>query len=460
MKFGILPPDLIKKYNKLRSYQKDHLCYAPFNNLYFGSGGKVTACCYNQTHILGKYPKDSITEIWTGKKVKELRDAISTNSLETGCQLCKTQLIAENFDGTKAKEFDFHGENSNSYPTNIQFELSNICNLECEMCTGEFSSLIRKNREKLPPIPDAYNGSFLLQLEGILPNIRNAQFFGGEPFLIDIYFKIWEKIIEINPRIQIAIQTNGTILNKRVESIFQRSPFDISISLESLHKEPYERIRKNASFYRTRENIKWFRNYAQTKGTFFGISVCALNNNWKEYPEFIDFVNSIEAPIYFHTITQPKHLSYSNLEKKELELIIQFLKKYSPPETTPIEKKNSTHYRDLIKQIEFYHYQKDFGFTKPESLQNFKELINFYMKFIQNDPDCAQPEKDQIKISLQTKLNQMEKILEGKISIKTILSKFNLNDYPTVWGSIQQILNHSIQELEDLVREKIERDHS
>jgi MoaA/NifB/PqqE/SkfB family radical SAM enzyme len=52
-------------------------------------------------------------------------------------------------------------KHSGRYPSMLELELNNTCNLECVMCIGELSSSIRKNREKLPAIRSPYDEAFV-----------------------------------------------------------------------------------------------------------------------------------------------------------------------------------------------------------------------------------------------------------------------------------------------------------
>jgi len=56
------------------------------------------------------------------------------------------------------------------------------------MCHG---SIIEhsQNRDKLPLSPLAYDDAFVKQLK-IIPYLKEAKFYGGEPFLIPIYYDI------------------------------------------------------------------------------------------------------------------------------------------------------------------------------------------------------------------------------------------------------------------------------
>ena len=188
---GPLTQDLIEAYDESRiNHPHESLCNAPFSNMYFGHDGNVTACCYNRTHELGTYPHQTVKEIWTSSKAEELRDLLSKNDLSSGCGSCEKLLLSKNFDAVIAKNYDLLPYSAN-YPTKLEFELDNTCNLECTMCFGEFSSSIRKNRENKPPLLSAYNDAFVDQLEEFIPNLHSTRFFGGEPFLIDIYYNIW-----------------------------------------------------------------------------------------------------------------------------------------------------------------------------------------------------------------------------------------------------------------------------
>ncbi|HLP18740.1 MAG TPA: radical SAM protein, partial [Chitinophagales bacterium] len=298
--YNSLAKPLLKEYNQHRPLgPQKYACYAPFKSIYFGHHGRAIACCYNRTHLLGEYPKNSIKDIWFGAEADKLREFIKHDDLSLGCTGCKQQLVAGNFDAVKAKQYDERTMNRNRYPSVMEFELSNICNLECEMCSGDFSSLIRTKREKLPPLAMAYDDAFVKQLEEFIPYLDEVKFYGGEPFLIEIYYQIWEKIMEINPKVRISVQTNATVLNNRVKRILENTDFHINVSFDSLQKETYESIRINADFERTLENMKWFRDYAKSRNTFFGISACAMQQNWRELPAFIRFCNEWDVPVYF-----------------------------------------------------------------------------------------------------------------------------------------------------------------
>jgi MoaA/NifB/PqqE/SkfB family radical SAM enzyme len=344
--------------NSLAAYQKQRgtstkfaICHAPFKNLYFGHRGVVTACCYNRLYELGTWPQSTIKQIWEGEKANSLRAHLKQNSLLKGCSVCELQLSAGNFSGFKAAQFDGDTLNENGYPSVFEFELDNTCNLECVMCSAEYSSSIA-NRNGTKVYTSPYDNKFVGELAEFIPYLKQAKFYGGEPFMIKLYYEIWDAIGNLNSDCNIIIQTNGTILNTRIKDLLEKCNFSINISLDSLNKENYERIRVNASFETVISNLQYFYEYAKRKKSFFGLSACIMKQNWHEAPDFVNFCNERNIKLYFHTVLSPRSASLSFLDKHELESIISTLKAVTFKEPgTDQQKENINHYHQFIKQL-------------------------------------------------------------------------------------------------------------
>jgi MoaA/NifB/PqqE/SkfB family radical SAM enzyme len=341
-------------YNKSRSPGKEqYACYAPLKNIYFGHHGKAVACCYNRFHVLGTYPEQSIKQIWFGEKAGELRSYLKNYDLSHGCLSCLTQIKAGNYDAAKAKQYDDQKLNDNKYPSVIEFELDNTCNLECVMCSGDFSSLIRKNRDKKPPIESPYDDTFIEQLKEFIPYLEEVKFYGGEPFMIPIYYKIWDLIVSINPAVRISIQTNATMLNSRIKDLLELGNFHINISLDSVNKAIYEHIRVNAKYEYVMANVHWLIDYCKRKNTFIGISACAMKQNWRDIPNILSFCNEQEVQLYLHTVFFPETSAIRLLPAADLNTISRFISSYLDklPSSTSIHKKNKKHFTDFLKQV-------------------------------------------------------------------------------------------------------------
>jgi len=355
--FHPLDKDLISEYNFVRtSPNKEYLCFAPLTSLFFDVTGDVYACCENTVYKYAVYPDQSIHDIWFGEKVQKLREHIRNNDLNLGCFLCSYNIETKNFSGVKARFYDY-AKSTGEFPVRMEFQLANTCNLECAMCDGWSSSLILKNKYKLPPLSNPYNDHFVEQLEEFIPHLQQAFFVGGEPFMIELYYKIWEKIIELNPSCVISVQTNGTILNQKVKALLEKGNFEINVSLDSVRKENYEKIRKNATFEKTMQNIDYFVDYCKRKNTVFQFTSCPMQNNWKEIPELIRFANNKDVRMMFHTVLYPHNFTLFGFNDNKLKLVNNYLVEASLklPEETCTGKFNRQSMETLIYQISHFY---------------------------------------------------------------------------------------------------------
>lgn len=321
----------IKAFNQSRSVRNPaYLCYAPALSLNFDQTGNVTACCFNRQYVLGSYPQNTIDAIWSGEKIKELRESLASNNLAKGCGLCDRMIEENNYDSVLINHFDDYvplikKQNSQQASTGLidsllrtfsrnkegepdaaplvfEFEISNHCNLECIMCGGKWSSAIRKNREKLPPLRSPYDKEFVNQVKKYLPQLARANFLGGEPFLIGPYYDIWEAIIEVNPKVDVGITSNGTMLSSRARAIIQGLPnCRITLSIDSLTKNTWESIRRNGHFEDLESNIEWLLSSKKLKS----FSVCPMIQNWKEIPDIMKFCDKNDLDIYFNVVYGP-----------------------------------------------------------------------------------------------------------------------------------------------------------
>lgn len=323
-----VPEDVLTAYQAQRNPDaRRALCHAPASSLYFGATGEVTACCFGRSEPYGVWPQSSLQEIWFGPKPSALQAGMAGSSLPRLCKLCHEQMVARNFKNMLAAPYDHLvpllpqavASDGRRWPVKMEFELSTKCNLECAMCTGDLSSAIRANRDKLPPLPQVYDHRFVEQLEEFVPHLQEVKFLGGEPFLIEIYYSIWELFVEHNPDCVISIATNATVLSPKIVRLLEKLNFEIVISLDSLVPETYERIRVNAKFAKVIESVDRFARLSAARGRSISIAVCPMVNNWREMPALVRFANDRNATICFNTVAWPDHLSLRSLKPAVLQ---------------------------------------------------------------------------------------------------------------------------------------------
>ncbi|HRW20788.1 MAG TPA: radical SAM protein [Bacteroidales bacterium] len=359
----------IKSYQFTRhSGPEQDICYAPSRSIYFGFEGIVVPCCFNRDYIYGIYPKNSVKEIIESGQRSFLQNHLKTQDFSHGCKHCLNLIESYNFQGVEARLYDGLKHNKNNYPSEMIFELDNTCNLECLMCEGKFSSSILKNRDKKQYQPGPYDKEFVNQLIPYLKHLEVAKFLGGEPFLINLYYNIWDEIIKCNKACTINLQTNGTVFNDKIASLLERGKFQIGISIDSLKKERFEKIRKNANFEQVLKNLDKFIDYSHRHNTFVNLSVCPMKQNRDEIPEIVKFCNNKGIFVYFNTV-YTKSYNLRELSSGELLNLLKNYKSVHLKSKSYISKRNISFFKSLISQIEDWYKQK-----KDEEIFNEKRL--------------------------------------------------------------------------------------
>lgn len=339
-------------------------------------------CCVNRDHLLGTYPKNSIKEAWTGAAADQLREYLKKGDMSLGCQGCYELIKSKSYHSAPSRVYDTFKSYDFTYPKKMDFELSNSCNLECITCRGELSSSIRKNREKLPPMPMLYGDDFVNELEEFIPHLEKAYFAGGEPFRIGIYEQIWDKMIVLNPDIHVTVQTNGTLLTERIKSILGKLNFNIAVSIDAINKEPFEMIRKNAVHEVVFRNIQYFSDYCRNKGTELTVSFTPMARNWKEIPQAIEFCNNLKCKIAFNNLSYPKKLAFSSLPKSEIVNALNYLKEHNVPRNSEWENENHKAYHSVVSHLEFIlsNYKNEDVLVLPKG--EFEAYLVSYKSFL------------------------------------------------------------------------------
>jgi molybdenum cofactor biosynthesis enzyme MoaA len=426
------------------------VCKAPFSNMFFDVNGKVHACCLSWK-CSEEIQNNSIDRIWKGEKFNLLRNKIIEKDLSFACNICNSQIKNNNSHLALSNMFNGFAKFNTEYPVMMEFELSNTCNLECIMCNKNFSSSIRKNRDKLPPVKIPYDDDFILQVEKYIPYLEKARFVGGEPFLTELYYKIWDRIIVINPQITISVGTNGTILNDRIKKLLEKGKFEIVFSIDSLIKNNYEMIRKNADFDTVINNLDFFRDYCLRKGTFFNIAVCPMQQNWTELPGLVKYCNEKDVDIFFNTVIEPFECALWPLSGEKLDEIRVYLEKQNISECHgKTESHNITRYNELINQIKTWKEKsliRERNIGNHDNAESGKSRFIFEKKikdFINNNEDHSFKDKNQKIDCFINKIDKISGELPVYIDRDYLFSILNGMDIKSV---ADRLINSSIESL-------------
>ena len=433
--------DLYKQYNLFRpNGPKPVFCYVPFNSLTFSFSGAVFACSYNREVQLGKYPDQSIDEIWNGKEAKELRKHLLNNDLNYGCQHCHYFVEKGKFSNLKPLVFDKYYQNTEAlFPQVMEFELSNECNLECQMCVGEVSSSIRKNRDKLPPIPMPYNDAFLEQLGKYIPHLKEAKFYGGEPFLISIYYKIWELIKQLNPKLPLFVITNGSHWNSKIETLINELDFDVAVSIDAVDKNILESIRKNIQHNKLMQNIRRFSEVCRKKGKYLSLSFTVQKDNWRELPKLIELCNEVDAFIFVSYLERPRQFSITEFNTTQMQEVMAYMKNVSLPKFSQKERHNARCFEDFKNYIQTY-------IDNPDEKRYHQ--YSFDSEIVKEKNPELYKTGDYIILSHKGNRKELEVTILHAFSTMPTLEKFNAQE---VLGKLDECVSIYTEEEKELV---------
>ncbi|MBL8774572.1 MAG: SPASM domain-containing protein, partial [Acidimicrobiales bacterium] len=135
-------------------------CRAPQVTMHFSVAGNVHACCANGTYSYGDATMKPLVDIWEGARRRAMADDLSNGHYPVGCEGCAIEHGLGNRRSTPASAYDDYLEGSPAWPRQLEFTLSNRCNLACIQCNGDNSSTIRAQREGRPPMPMPYGDGF------------------------------------------------------------------------------------------------------------------------------------------------------------------------------------------------------------------------------------------------------------------------------------------------------------
>jgi radical SAM protein with 4Fe4S-binding SPASM domain len=349
------------------------VCKAPAKALYFHPDGEVTPCCLTKgKYSYGKYPVQSIAEILKSESRKKHKQYLANNNLSLGCDVCENNLKIGNYTGVMAYNYKDFKLKSKTI-SRIDFELSHKCNFDCIMC--------ERNKTDCNTI---YGEGFLNEIMPFLRDLKYANFIGGEPFIIDIYYKIWDFIIGNNPNCIITVQTNASIISPRIKNLLSHPNFLVVLSLDAIDEEKYSIIRKNGNLKTFNENFRFFNAAMKNKGSKLQISVCPMRINRNDITDIIRFCNDNECKIYFNYVEYPDYLSFKQTPAKYLDSLVNYYRNELQDfkQETDNERENFEAFNGFINLLEYW-YRESLDWeanavtvSKADIISLLKEKVN------------------------------------------------------------------------------------
>ncbi|KLR62231.1 radical SAM superfamily enzyme [Actinobacteria bacterium IMCC26207] len=314
---------------KIASLAFESACYAPTVSMYFDQFGKVRACCQNTGALMGDVAQQSIRDIWESASTARMRSALKVGDYSEGCGFCEWQVNQGDEAIVFARVFDDHTvtQEHPRWPVQMEFSMTNSCNLQCQMCNGDWSSSIRTHREHRPPLPVVYQDSFFEELAEFLPHLEKVNFLGGEPFLGKEPLRVMTMLAELPHPPEVAVTTNGTQWSNRIEQICEQLPISFVLSLDGITASTYEGIRIGADFEQVMANLERFESYATRHGTKVSLAHCLMRSNWHEFAQFLRFAEDRGFEVGMNEVIFPVELSLFQMPPEELSHVVSAMER-------------------------------------------------------------------------------------------------------------------------------------
>jgi len=251
-------------------------CIYPWIHLHAYPTGEAYPCCHAEMKpgVVGNCRTQTLEEIWTGKPMQDLRNAMLTETPHAACTRCYEQEESGFFSGRRSAN-KHHGHHVKKLETN-PFEMtywdirfSNLCNLKCRSCGHIFSSQWYQDQAKLAG-PEWKQRNTVLnyagrtemdmweQLEPHLDYVEQIYFAGGEPLLMEEHYRILDELVRRKRfDVRLIYNTNFTHTNLKGNSVFEYwSQFDsvaVGASLDAMGARG-EYIRKGTDWEVVEQN--------------------------------------------------------------------------------------------------------------------------------------------------------------------------------------------------------------
>ena len=277
----------------------------------FVSHRGVSLCCVNDD----KHKNMKPSEFWSSTIRKDASANMEAQKEVKGCDGCyKTEskkmpsarTFANGYDSLPVKKF----------PTMLDVDFSNFCNLKCVMCGPQRSSEWAKDLGL--PI-SSISHDFIKDLADISGDLQQLTIQGGEPTIMKEYEYYFSLLKEkgIIQNIDLQIITNATNVNKRFYSLLTEfKSIRLSISIDA--------------YGLANDYIRWPSNFSQIEKNLIEIS--NLPNNVQI--ELLNSLNVLSMFNYYQFLQWCKKIEGIFEAKKKIFRIVpmkvQSPKKYSP----------------------------------------------------------------------------------------------------------------------------------
>jgi organic radical activating enzyme len=236
----------ISEHDKFLLSESKNFCIYPWIHMHAWPTGEAYPCCH-ATHspVYGNTRKETLSDIWNGTRMQQLRKDMLNNTPNETCRKCHEQEDSGFFSGRQSAN-KHHGHHIDRVHrtepdgTFNEFEMtywdirfSNLCNLKCRSCGHIFSSQWYQDQAKLAggtwkqsnPVLNYAGRTETDMWEQLIPHldyVEQIYFAGGEPLLMEEHYHILDELVKRKRfDVRLIYNTNFTHTDLKGNSVFE-----------------------------------------------------------------------------------------------------------------------------------------------------------------------------------------------------------------------------------------------
>ena len=380
--------------------QAKPFCLAPWACVHSTPDGNVYPCCmstFSTNNSFGNLADSPLAEVLNSSKAKEFRKTMMQGKDHPACKHC----VEEEKSGIKSYRNFWNTEYSfvskeilktdtegfydyTSFPY-IDIRLSNLCNFKCRMCHSDLSSSWlmedlknngQYNNVQQTIIETPRKEELLQFIKRHIKEIKEIEFAGGEPFLINDYFEIIKTLRDNNNKsVKLRFHTNCSTLHvkgqyipdilKEFKNIF------IMCSVDG-YKKANDYSRKGSVYSKIVENIRTLRRELPHANIRLvpTVSILTVYSLPFLYADFLHNKIINYKDISLRPLRGPRYINIQTLELPEKIKILNYYKFFT---ATLYKKLSKNFYNKLFLGKEIKHFINEFnGITNFMFEQNLE----------------------------------------------------------------------------------------
>jgi radical SAM protein with 4Fe4S-binding SPASM domain len=303
---------------------KKSFCTLPWLGVYIQPDGDVRNCAITKT-TLGNLNTQPLSDILHNSVNETIKKDMLDDVMHERCSHCHTLEKNQKFSADAVsnriwylktlvpKDLNVFDRTDNYKLKMLDLRWKNTCNFACIYCGPDLSSAWANELN----LPQHINDNALQQsLDYIYSNLDTVEHIylaGGEPLLIKENLVLLNRIYEINPTVDIRINTNLSIINNEIYNTLKRfQNVHWTVSVDGVGNE-FEYVRYGGSWNQFVKNLQQLRtdfnkiNFNSTWCimTAYGVLECISFLQDLGFHENCFIVNPLDNPPEWHVSNLP-----------------------------------------------------------------------------------------------------------------------------------------------------------